>query len=190
MSPPIYTPDGSEVSEIVLPDGSTASEVIDPDGNVVFEAGPDIPDSVVSRPEDTRSASGRTQQNGIIIETHTEWPDIGARLSSMGSGMTRAYLYRMSDAQLLSDVDISNLTNGDIVTFGLNSPLSANTEFALTVDAEGSEFTIGYNALEPDGTFSPPYSSADVSIVDGASDGAVRTDNSHAFVEVGNLGFD
>jgi hypothetical protein len=35
------------VSEIVLPDGSTASEVIGPDGNVVFEAGPDIPDSVV-----------------------------------------------------------------------------------------------------------------------------------------------
>jgi hypothetical protein len=33
------------VSEIVLPDGSTASEVIGPDGNVVFEAGPDIPDS-------------------------------------------------------------------------------------------------------------------------------------------------
>jgi len=29
----------------VLPDGSTASEVIGPDGNVVFEAGPDIPDS-------------------------------------------------------------------------------------------------------------------------------------------------
>jgi len=49
MSPPIYTPDGSEVSEIVLPDGSTASEVIDPDGNVVFEAGPDIPDSVLAQ---------------------------------------------------------------------------------------------------------------------------------------------
>jgi len=39
MSPPIRTPDGSEVSEIVLPDGSTASEVIGPDGNVVFETG-------------------------------------------------------------------------------------------------------------------------------------------------------
>jgi len=49
MSPPIYTPDGSEVSEIVLPDGSTASEVIGPDGNVVFEAGPDIPDSGIAR---------------------------------------------------------------------------------------------------------------------------------------------
>jgi len=45
MSPPIFTPDGSEVSEIVLPDGSTASQVIGPDGNVVFEAPPDIPDS-------------------------------------------------------------------------------------------------------------------------------------------------
>jgi len=49
MSPPIYTPDGSEVSEIVLPDGSAASEVIGPDGNVVFEAGPDIPDSTVAQ---------------------------------------------------------------------------------------------------------------------------------------------
>jgi len=52
MSPPIYTPDGSEVSEIVLPDGSTASEVIGPDGTVVFEAGPDIPDSVVDNFEE------------------------------------------------------------------------------------------------------------------------------------------
>jgi len=48
MSPPIFNPDGPEVSEIVLPDGATASEVIDPDGNVVFEAGPDIPDSGIS----------------------------------------------------------------------------------------------------------------------------------------------
>jgi len=49
MSPPIYTPDGSEVSEIVLPDGSTASQVIGPDGNVVFEAGPDIPDTALTQ---------------------------------------------------------------------------------------------------------------------------------------------
>jgi len=33
----------------VLPDGSTASEVIGPDGNVVFEAGPDIPDSAIAQ---------------------------------------------------------------------------------------------------------------------------------------------
>jgi len=45
MSPPIYTPDGQEVTEIVLPDGSTASQVVGPDGSVVFDAGPEIPDS-------------------------------------------------------------------------------------------------------------------------------------------------
>ena len=49
MSPPIYTPDGQEVTEIVLPDGSTASEVVAPDGSVVFEAGPDIPDSALTQ---------------------------------------------------------------------------------------------------------------------------------------------
>jgi len=64
MSPPIYTPDGSEVSEIVLPDGSTASEVIGPDGNVVFEAGPDIPDSAVYRWQFS-AGSGSTASDSI-----------------------------------------------------------------------------------------------------------------------------
>jgi len=57
MSPPIYTPDGSEVTEIVLPDGSTASEVVAPDGSVVFDAGPDIPDSVVAQYDAREEAS-------------------------------------------------------------------------------------------------------------------------------------
>jgi len=62
MSPPIYTPDGSEVSEIVLPDGSTASQVIGPDGNVVFEAAPDIPDSVVIQ----HTATGYSQGDSTV----------------------------------------------------------------------------------------------------------------------------
>ena len=37
---PIYTPDGTEVSEVVLPDGSTASEVVGPDGNTLASFGP------------------------------------------------------------------------------------------------------------------------------------------------------
>ena len=47
MTPPIFTPDGAEVEEVILPDGSEASEVIAPDGTVVFE-GDTIPDSVVN----------------------------------------------------------------------------------------------------------------------------------------------
>ena len=37
MTPPIFTPDGTEVEEVILPDGSEAVEVIAPDGTVVFE---------------------------------------------------------------------------------------------------------------------------------------------------------
>ena len=45
MTPPIFTPDGTEVEDVILPDGSTAAEVIAPDGTVVFE-GDVIPDSL------------------------------------------------------------------------------------------------------------------------------------------------
>lgn len=59
----IFTPDDSEVSEIVLPDGSQASEVVAPDGSVVWTAAPDIPDSVIDNFEEDPSgiyASGET----------------------------------------------------------------------------------------------------------------------------------
>jgi len=61
MSPPIYTPDGQEVTEIVLPDGSTASEVVAPDGSVVFEA-PLQFDYDVSESSDTSSIPDITGQ--------------------------------------------------------------------------------------------------------------------------------
>jgi hypothetical protein len=76
MSPPIFTPDGSEVSEIVLPDGSTASEVIGPDGNVVFEAGAYIPDSDVYLPMDEGSKTtlndGHNNADGTLASDSWE----------------------------------------------------------------------------------------------------------------------
>ena len=45
MTPPIFTPGGTEVEEVILPDGSEASAVIAPDGTVVFEDA--IPDSAL-----------------------------------------------------------------------------------------------------------------------------------------------
>jgi hypothetical protein len=61
MSPPIFTPDGSKVREIVLPDGSTATEVVAPDGSIVFT--PPIPDSGIIdsfEDEDLTEYSGET----------------------------------------------------------------------------------------------------------------------------------
>jgi len=90
MSPPIYTPDGSEVSEIVLPDGSTASEVIGPDGNVVFEAGPDIPDSVLlPESDDLTHFSGDTADydiNSNAPKFNTEYTDLSLKTTNPSSG--------------------------------------------------------------------------------------------------------
>ena len=57
MTPPIFTPDGTEVEEVILPDGSVASEVIAPDGTVVFDA---MPDSGLQHEYDARVLSSAT----------------------------------------------------------------------------------------------------------------------------------
>src|SRR6056297_2572190 len=73
MSPPIFTPDGSAVTEIVLPDGSTASEVVAPDGSVVFDAGPEIPDSGVLRYEFEDDSNTTTAVDSWTDDTHTAY---------------------------------------------------------------------------------------------------------------------
>jgi len=183
MSPPIYTPDGSEVSEIVLPDGSTASQVIGPDGNVVFEAGPDIPDSVVSRPTDNKNGSN-SNKDGVRIETDVEWPEIDGKISANTSGATRAYIYRVSDGVLMGDTDISSLSAGDVFTINLDTNLVSGETYNFVLDAEGSSWTLGYYDSP-----SFPYTSDDgnLSIVNGAKDETGTSPTANAIVELGNL---
>jgi hypothetical protein len=74
----IFTPDDSEVTEIVLPDGSQASEVVAPDGSVVWTAAPDIPDSGVSRFEfeqnltDSWGSFDLTGSGGLTYSTDSD----------------------------------------------------------------------------------------------------------------------
>jgi len=115
MSPPINTPDGSEVREIVLPDGSTASEVIGPDGNVVFEAGPDIPDlqdDFNDNSFDTSKWTRVTPSGGSITETNQQM-----ELRGGGGDDDRPYLRSAeqvqdgqngSDASLTCDLEITD----------------------------------------------------------------------------------
>jgi len=58
---PIFTPDGAEVSEVILPDGATASEVVAPDGSTVFSA---IPDSGTNQWKHS-AGSGTTLSDSI-----------------------------------------------------------------------------------------------------------------------------
>ena len=147
MTPPIFTPDGTEVEEVILPDGSEASEVIAPDGTVVFNA---IPDSeVISRPEDDDSVSV-DDKRGLRITALYDLTKIQGTISANSSGYTTAYL-QTTGGSVLDSTDISGLTPGD--SFELVASLSANTDYDVVLDAGGSSWTLGFY-----GSANYPYS--------------------------------
>jgi len=152
-------------------------------------AGSAIPDSVVSR-EDDNSLTSKTAKHGHIINTKSEWPSIGARISKQTSGVTRAYLHNYDEANdqigsLIQDVDISSLTSNDSFTFD-DVNLPANNKYMILVDAEGQSFTLGFNLAS-----NYPYTSQDVDIT--ARWDGTNTSSDQANVicvnDIGNTGF-
>lgn len=141
-----------------------------------------IPDSEVSRPQDDSSLT-RSDTLGLQIESDDDWPEIAAELSANVSGATRAYIYRVSDGQLMDAVDISSLSAGQ--TFTLSPDLAANTAYNFVVDAEGASYTNGFY-----GSSSYPYTSSDgrLRIIGGALGQTGSAGSAHNLVRVGNIG--
>ena len=150
-------------------------------------AADDIPDSVVSRPEDDGDSNDFSGESGVVIETKSEWPSIGARISNNTVGATRAYL-RDDGGAVISETDISSLVSGDTFTFD-DVNLDANTTYQIVLDAEGSDFDHG--------NFSDtiyPYESPDVDIIARIFNGEEPVFDDGAPVvcvnDIGNTGFD
>ena len=144
-----------------------------------------IPDSVVSRPGDNEITDDSEEQ-GLEIELKSDWPSIGAEISSNTSGVTRAYL-RQTDETLIEDVDISSLSAGDAFIFE-DVDLKSGDKYIITVDAEGSSFTNGFT--DP---FEYPYTSDDVDITAryrGQNDPPIIDGQPAAINNIGNVGFD
>jgi len=143
----------------------------------------DIPDSVVTRPDDVGSSS-LSRERGVRIETNVTWPQIGGRLSQNHSGGTRAYIYRVSDGQLMGDTGISG-NAGDTFTIDLDHDLVDGETYNFVVDAEGATYTNGQGP----GDF--PYTSADgdLSIVNGADSQTGTSGITNDINEVGDVGF-
>lgn len=179
MSPPIRDGSGSSIGSIRLGDGSEISEVRTGAGDVLFNA---IPGSVVSRPNDGDSTSTVTRR-GLIFESTDPFPDIGFRISANTSSPTRAYLTEFSSGNSVAEADISSLSGGDSFTMS-DVDLSANTEYAIQVDAEGSTYIMGFRSI------SPPISSSDgvLTITDGISENNQRIDFGYNIVDIGNIG--
>ena len=156
------------------------SEVRSGDGRVFFE-GDAIPDSVVSRPEDTAKGTDNAER-GKQIELKSDWPSIGARISSKTSGATRAYL-RDNDFNLIDDVDISALSAGDTFTFD-GVDLQSGQKYLISLDAEGADWE---NGDFSDADF--PYTSEDVDITGRVVDSNIDQERLQAINDIGNVGF-
>ena len=149
-------------------------------------AADDIPDSVVSRPNDDGARDG-DEQAGMVIETQTRWTSIGARLSNNISDATRAYLKTADGSTTIDSVDVSTLSAGDAFTFD-NVELAADTEFRIVADAEGSVYQQG-NRPDLDSS-DYPFTSPDVDIVARSFDGDRLEDTAYNINDIGNVGFD
>jgi len=187
----IFTEDLTNLSEDTTHEFQAFGSVRDvsDDGVVLtFETGAAIPDSVVSRPDDNSTTDrDGDRETGLVIKTKSEWRSIGARISNNTSGANRAYLRDESDESLIESVDISSLSAGDSFTFdGVN--LSSNQEYFITVDGDGSDYTLGFLAGD-DTNF--PYESDDVDIVDAIRGPDFERDNAaQAVNDIGNTGFE
>ena len=146
-------------------------------------AADDIPDSVVSRPDDNADSTTSTA-HGLEIETKTEWASIGAEISNLTSGVTRAHL-QDDTGNDIDTVDISGLTSGEAFTFD-NVSLNSNNKYRIVLDANGSDFTLGRNTDADD----YPYTSDDIDITARVVGNTVEGGAAVAVNNIGNTGFD
>ena len=151
-----------------------------------------IPDRSVCRVDDNGSTTEETRKRGVSFETSDEWLDFDIQISSETSGVTRAYIHDTSDGSLVADKDISGKSGGDVVSFE-SVNLEAESEYAAVLDAEGSDYTEGF---ENEGEWQPPLASDDGELVltgrimdsDDLDNPDTSTDVSvHNVVCVGNL---
>jgi len=181
MSPPIREGSGDSIGSIRLGDGSEISEVRTGAGDVLFSA---IPDSVVSRPSDGSSSTGRNDVQGMEIELKSDWPSIGARISNNSSGASTARLYDSSTRNQVDSVDISGLSSGDAFTF---DDVSLNSGERYIIFLDGSNWTLGFAS-----STNYPFTSNDVDItgnVSGSTGSSVDQTSVQAINDIGNTGF-
>ena len=109
-----------------------------------------IPDAFVNRGSDNGSGSQNSGEMGAAFEPLTDnWGGIAARLSDLTDEALRAYLYSVDGDgnldTLIDDTDVSGKSPGDTFSF-LSVSLEQNKKYAIVVDAEGSDFTVGFNS--------------------------------------------
>ena len=143
---------------------------------------PALPDTVVSRGDDTLDVDD-TESYGLVIKPKTDkWTSIGARISNLSEGATRARLYDFDgEDDYIATKDISNLSSGDPFAFE-DVDLVDGQEYAIEIDNNGSEWTRGFNADFGD----YPVTSDDLDITGRSNDASKNDSDPVAVNDVGN----
>jgi len=166
MMPPTSI-DGTDIAGATI-DGQDVEEIT-VDGQTVFTAAPQI-GTTVSRPPDD-SSFGNSKEGGNVVNPNTALQGVRSKLSQNVGGVTKAFLEEVGSSTVLTTLDISSLTSGD--EFDLLASMSAGIDYAVYVDAEGSNYTVG----KDDNSGGHPFTSADIDITSSWFNGSVDTNN-------------
>jgi hypothetical protein len=132
--------------------------------------------ATASRPVDNDSYTA-PQKKGLLINPNVDLEGVKGTISSLASGFSTAYLIEHSTGSQLDSTDISSLSAGDV--FELSASLSANVEYRVDIDNNGSDYTIGrYDSP------SYPYTSSDVDITAATSAGTTNDTNANNIADI------
>ena len=157
MAPPIFTPDGTEVEEVIMPDGSEASEVIAPDGAVVFNAIPDseadqklvhrwVLNDVNGTVEDSIGNADGSVDSAI---DSVSGPWAGGSAAENESGDNRI------DTQDQLSAFVNSLDSGGAIAFSIKTTASEGVFIGSEAHTEDNEFMF---YMETDGVLRISYS--------------------------------
>ena len=139
-----------------------------------------IPDSVVSRPDDTNTATGLSNSIGLVVNRNADYNAIGARISSQTSNATRARLFDYSTESYELSQDISALVAGD--TFAFEYEFKSGVNYGVEIDADAGSWDVGFNS-----TSAYPYIGSDIDIVARSQNGSIDDTSGVAAVnDIGN----
>ena len=142
-------------------------------------AADDIPDSVVSRPDDN-DTTNRSDSRGLRINPNASYEAVGVRISANTSGVSRARLYDYNASEYIETVDVSDLSSGD--TFSFDSSIYEGVDYGIELDDNGDSWTMGF----ADGAQDYPYTGDDIDIVGNSIDGTKDVVNAQAVNDIGN----
>jgi len=127
-------------------------------GSVVSGERYDIPDSVVSRPDDDDTFTG-DHSDGMVVAFNDDFDSFAVRISNNSEDFERIRVYDYDEGVYIYSEDISDKNSDDTVVIDQN--VEEGIDYGVELDNDGSDWTVGFYDVRE--TY--PYESEDVDII-------------------------